>query len=109
MAPPPVDSLLEALASWSTKHECSDSPARRADDRGEPSLGCASDPRRTRQTRFRRLGTDRIETSAPTTSAAVSDLANLPHESSDVLGVVGLLHGAHPHRTRPVRARAPVP
>jgi hypothetical protein len=109
MAPPPVDPTLYADSSWPAQYQCRHSDARRASGRGESPLGCASDPRRIGQTRYRRLGADRLAALTAAPSSAVADMAYLPDESSDIPGVAGLLHRTDGHRTRAVRARAAVP
>ena len=109
MAPPPVDPTLYAYSSWLAQYQCRHSDARRANGRRESPLGRASNPRRIGQARYRRLGADRLAALTAAPSSAVTDMAYLPDESSDIPGVAGLLHRTDGHRTRAVRARAAVP
>ena len=108
--------LASAMASLSvdatprpTQYQRQHSEARRANGRRESPVGRASNPRRIGQARARRLGTDRLTALTAAPPSALTDMADLPDESSDIPGVAGLFHRSDGHRTRAVRARAAGP
>src|SRR5439155_25004678 len=105
MAPSSLDPTLNANTSGPTEHSRGHSSSRRPNGRSESSLGSTSNPRGIGQARHRRVGTDRLAAPAPTPSASVADLANVPDESRGDSGVDGLLYRANPHRPPALRAR----
>src|ERR1700716_1185052 len=109
MAPSPLDPTLNANTSGPTGYPWGDSDSRRADGRGESSLGSTSNPRGIGQAGHRGLGTNGLTAPATTPSPTVTDLANVPDESRGRSGVDGLLYRADPHRPRAIRARVARP
>jgi hypothetical protein len=68
--------------SWQTTHRFRLSSPDSALGPGESSLGCSADSRRVTQARDRRLRTHRVAVPARPAEGTVTDLADIPRESS---------------------------
>jgi putative transposase len=97
---------LKARTSRPPEHGCGYPGARRQDGCRQSPLGSPSQPWRTDQAGYRRVGTHRVAASAPTPSSTVTDMANVLDESRDVARIDGFLHRADAHGSCPLRAGA---
>src|SRR5439155_17072403 len=95
MAPPALDPALTPTAPRPANHAFDHSRARPHDDHRESVVGSAADPRRIGKAGHHRLGADRVAAPASTTPSAVTDVADVSHQSCRDARVHGLLHRAH--------------
>ena len=112
LAPPSMDPPLDAGPRRSPSHRSQDPRGRPRNGGGQSVVGCAAPSWRTGQTRSRCVGANGVAVASTATSSTVTNVADLPHQSSDRTGVHGFFHGADDdglRLVRPNRAGAPVP
>src|SRR5947209_7833445 len=107
MAVTPLDGAIPAETIRPPEDRRRDSGAHRQDGIRESAVGRAANPWRVAQAGHRCLGASGLADRREVSATATPDVAHLPHESPRRDRLNGLLHHAHAHGPRVVRAGPP--